>query len=672
MLICWPVPLPNCLIHVMFEVLLTLFRCCHHCRMFAAAVPSVGDDQSTEELLLLALCSIAVAHSSSSNSIADINSILSQLVGPQLSEASNELTAALQGNWPLLVPAAPETPLLAQTLSKQQKRRGVPQTRVLAAPLSTSKSVVCFEAIAKLVAGLPTGVHRYTIGVPMHTKHPRHQRMVDEVSQMLGLGTPVPLGAFGQPPPPPPPPPPLQQQRSQAQSAGSALEPASADDSDEDSEPSSPGGSSAQERGDSGANVLTKALHVGQGRQMPPIPLVRQQHACLFVSQLVVQASQSVTLALQAAAAAMANPQTTRLGSDLLAGVSNFLQCALPAALHYHMMTTGRSSSTGGSAQGEGAGEDVGTAGGAGEGALGPVLQPATLLLQLCKLMEGLPVELLQQTGSLQMLLMAVTCAALERALPEDECLDLEALREPQQPPAHPPDRVQAQLLMLLQRLVGLGLTAACQSIIAQQGGADEDHAAAALSLASVCVQRCPAVLVSVDMGLLFSMTLVACRTFHLKQVTALLDWVQTAVYGAYAQSQPVWTASGGSNLMPAEAGATTGGAGFGRNLLGAMRARLEAGMGVQLVLSLMMAASGHMPSDVVLPVSLCLHAIWLSVGPQLFQIWLQAVVLQLAPESAQWARARPPLKTQFLQTLTERSCLTDVTKFKGILKVRC
>jgi hypothetical protein len=406
---------------------------------------------------------------------------------------------------------------------------------------------------------------------------------------------------------------------------------------------------------------------------MPQIPLARQQHACLFVSQLVVQASGSVTLALQAAAAAMANPQSTRFGSDLLAGVSNFLQCALPAALHYHMMTTGRSgsSSTGGAAQGEGAEEVAGAAGDAEAGALGPVLQPVTLILQLCQLMEGLPVELLQQTGSLQLLLMAVTCAALEGALPEDECLDLEALREPQQPSAHPPDPVQAQLLMLLQRLVGLGLTAACQSIIAQQGGADEEHAAGALSLASVCVQRCPAVLVSVDMGLLFSMTLVACKTYHLKQVTALLDWVQTAVYGAYAQLQPVWTASGGSNLMPADAGASSGGAGCGRNLLGAMRARLEAGMGVQLVLALMMAASGHMPSDVVLPVSLCLHAIWLTVGPQLFQIWLHAVVLQLAPESAQWARARPPLKTQFLQTLTERSCLTDVTKFKGIVKVR-
>jgi hypothetical protein len=403
---------------------------------------------------------------------------------------------------------------------------------------------------------------------------------------------------------------------------------------------------------------------VGQGRQQPQLPLIRQQHACLFVSQLVLQALQSVTLALQAAALAMAQPSTAVFGSQLLSAVSQFLQCALPAALHYDMLTAGRGAVV--SAQ-LGETDPAST-----ESAVDPaVLQPAALILQLCQMMEKLPVQLLQETSSLQLLLVTVTCAALAGALPEEECLDLEALRQPQQQqPQQQPDRAQQQLLMLLQRLVGPGLTAASQSIVSQQGRADDEHTAAALSVASVSVQRCPAVLVSVDMGLLFSMTLVACRTYHLKQVTALLEWVQAAVYAAYAQVQPMCDTSRGSSPAPSAAVAQAG-VGFGRNLLAAMRTRLESGMGVELVLGLMLAASGGMPSDVVLPVALCLHAMWLTVGPTLFQAWLQAAVLQAAPESAPWARVRHTLKAQFVQSLTERSCLTDVTKFKGILKVR-
>lgn len=629
-----------------------------------------------------------MAHSSSSNSIADINSILSQLVGPQLEEASAELAAALQGNWPQQLPSVLEAPLLPLSLPKphtnlHKQRRGLPQTRQQSVPPNASKAAVCFEAMAKLVAGLPTGVHKYAIGVPMHTKTPWHQHMVDEVSKMLGVGQPVPLGmGFLMPgqrppaPPPPPPPPPPRWSSGGGGAAGSssaatgavAPEPASAEDSDsDDCPPSSPGSSAAdQGPGPSGTILLNKMLSVGQGRQQPRTPLDRQRHACLFVSQLVVQASQAVTLALQAAAVSFNQPQTEKYGSQLLTAVLNFMQSALPATLHYDMLVKEQG------ATGE-AGQQA--AGGLEGSAVHSVLQPSALILQLCQLMERLPVELLQLTSSLQLLLIMITCSAVAGILPAEECFELESLREQsgQQGAGAmraPSDRQHQQLLMLLQRLVGLGLSAACQSIAAQGGSADDELATAALSLAAVCLRTCPAVLVSVDVGLLFSITLVASKTYHLKQVTALLDWVQTAVYGAYAQVQPVWDASGGSSMMIPAAAAATAGVGFGRNLLAALRVRLEAGMGVQLVLALMMAASGSMPSDVVLPVALCLHAIWLSVGPQLFQAWLQTAVLQAAVDSAPWGRVRHMLKLQFIQTLTERSCLTDTTKFKGILKV--
>jgi hypothetical protein len=425
--------------------------------------------------------------------------------------------------------------------------------------------------------------------------------------------------------------------------------------------------------------VLPALLHVGQGRQQPRYPLIRQQHASLFVSQLLLQASDAVTLALQVAAVAAAQPHSRRFGGQLVASVCNFLQIALPAALHYSLLA-GQGSTGGGGESEAGArqvGTGVGTAAGASSGsgsAASVMLEPPALILQLCELLEQLPADLLQQTGSLQLLLMAVVCAVVAGALPAEECLDLDKLQEPaeQQQEVRPSGQQQQLLLALLQRLVGPGLSAACQTIVAQAGGADEDLTVAALSLFSVTLQHCPAVLVGVDMGLMSAMALVASNTYHLKQATAFLNWVQVTAYGAYAEAQPMWRASSSSNtLLPAAATPGAGpGAAAGRTTLAAARMRFEAGMGVQLVLALLMAASGGMPSDLVLPVSLCLHALWLTVGPQLFQAWLQAAVLQAAPDTVAWSSVRHVLKLHFTQTLTEHSCITDTTKFKGILKV--
>jgi hypothetical protein len=61
-----------------------------------------------------------------------------------------------------------------------------------------------------------------------------------------------------------------------------------------------------------------------------------------------------------------------------------------------------------------------------------------------------------------------------------------------------------------------------------------------------------------------------------------------------------------------------------------------------------MLAAAGAVPPDVVLPVSFCLHSVWLSVGRQ-FEGWLQAAVLQLAPEGAPWQRQRHGAKVGVL-----------------------
>ncbi|WIA41134.1 hypothetical protein OEZ86_004758 [Tetradesmus obliquus] len=60
------------------------------------------------------------------------------------------------------------------------------------------------------------------------------------------------------------------------------------------------------------------------------------------------------------------------------------------------------------------------------------------------------------------------------------------------------------------------------------------------------------------------------------------------------------------------------------------------------------------------------------SILLQLFEGWLAAAVLQLAPESAPWQRQRHGAKVTFVAELTDAACLSDTTRFKRILKNFC
>jgi hypothetical protein len=128
--------------------------CCCCCFLLSfKAVAGHGDDKPTEELLLLSLCSFAVAHTSNTT---DMDSILVQLVGPQLEAAANQLTAALHGNWPELQQAGQQQqqqPVVSLPYGNQQPgRQQEPGTQQV-----PTSSVSCFRALANLVAGLPTG-----------------------------------------------------------------------------------------------------------------------------------------------------------------------------------------------------------------------------------------------------------------------------------------------------------------------------------------------------------------------------------------------------------------------------------------------------------------------------------------------------------------------------------
>jgi hypothetical protein len=431
--------------------------------------------------------------------------------------------------------------------------------------------------------------------------------------------------------------------------------------------------------------------------------LVRQQRACLFVSQLLVCTSQPVMLAVSAAAKAAAEPSPLlqAYSCHLLSAVCGFLAAALPVAVHHHLLlsTTQRqqqggvpsastlqggapiasSSSCGHLGQQQRAG-GVPQQGGAWDSSAAAAaadtrgLQPALLLLQVCQLLQHLPPKLQQHTSCLQLLCSAVTCAAAAGALPAAECIVEEpavAQHQPQQqqqpqPQPQPQQQQPQQCLAVLQQLVGAALGGACSSIVQQQGAAQPEHTTAAIALAVVCVQCCPAVLAHTDLGVLLLMMLVAARTHHLRQVTAVLNGVQVLTSAAYAgqpQARP---------QQQQHDGAGGGGGAAGPGVLAALRSRLEAGAGAQLVLALLLAASGGMPSDVVLPVSHALHALWLAVGKALFERWLQDAVLTLAPPGAPWAQLRHVSKLAFLHDIADRACVTDTARFKRLLKVGC
>eukprot|EP00775_Hariotina_reticulata_P009322 gene9322-9487_t len=236
------------------------------------------------------------------------------------------------------------------------------------------------------------------------------------------------------------------------------------------------------------------------------------------------------------------------------------------------------------------------------------------------------------------------------------------------------------QLLTGMADFLVIALPAAVQYQHDLAGGDSSTRAAAALVAAGGADQQCPGLLAAADVGALLSLTLAACHTYHLKQCTAVLDWIQVLVQESYRggrQAHGVSHLQGQQGPLEGFAGNSPGGDGAGSRsslstTLMAVRQRLEGGAGAQVVLALLLAAAGAMPPDVVLPISFCLHSVWLSVGRQLFEAWLGAAVLQLAPEGAPWQRQRHTAKITFISDLTDSTCLTDTTRFKRLLKTFC
>lgn len=124
--------------------------------------------------------------------------------------------------------------------------------------------------------------------------------------------------------------------------------------------------------------------------------------------------------------------------------------------------------------------------------------------------------------------------------------------------------------------------------------------------------------------------------------------------------------------------------------------------LGAVLVLSLMVAAAGGMPSDLMLPISTCLHGAWAAMGRARFRAWLRMAAVDLSSPLAAagvsrgrmmgfvsvsgdigghlaasavttpWARLKSDSLTAALDELWSEECERDVMKLKRSLKALC
>jgi len=222
----------------------------------------------------------------------------------------------------------------------------------------------------------------------------------------------------------------------------------------------------------------------------------------------------------------------------------------------------------------------------------------------------------------------------------------------------------------LLQR----SLYEACVAMLQPNCSADPALTVAALQLAGSALRVTPQALVSGGvLELLMPATRVALHTQHLEQCSAALLWVQQLATAPFLE--PLGDASAPA-MQPPQWGAVVWRqqeAARRWAALSQIRAKLESGgEGAQIVLALLLAASGQMPPDVILAVSTCLHSIWRAAGGPAFSAWLDAAVMRLAPDGAPWVRNSRVAKLTFLRDLTDPSNWNDVGRFKRHIKSFC
>eukprot|EP00798_Chlamydomonas_sp_ICE-L_P018526 gene18526-25033_t len=109
------------------------------------------------------------------------------------------------------------------------------------------------------------------------------------------------------------------------------------------------------------------------------------------------------------------------------------------------------------------------------------------------------------------------------------------------------------------------------------------------------------------------------------------------------------------------------------------LREQMDRGGGAKVLLTLLSAASGCMPPNMLLSISSTVHLIWTALGTPRFGAWLRtAIVCDAAtlgmPTTAHlsWRRMKNEAKLEFLQELLSEESASDANKFKKHLKTFC
>jgi hypothetical protein len=325
------------------------------------------------------------------------------------------------------------------------------------------------------------------------------------------------------------------------------------------------------------------------------------------------------------------------------------------------------------------------TAAVAPDAAAGAELARECVAQVMLQLLQPLPSPLLREPCCLRLLDRALTAAAAAGLLPSpDGAAEAAAgwgapgaaLLLERQP------AVTATAHALLQR----ALYEACVALLQPDAPPDPALAVAALQLAGAALRAAPQALAAGGaLDLLLPATRAALCTQHLEQCSAALLWAQQLVTAPFLEPDgppraplpappppPHWPPQQ-TALAAAAAAWRAQEAGRRRAALAALRVKLEAGgEGPQVVLSLLLAASGQMPPDVILAVSTCLHSIWRAAGGPAFAGWLEAAVLRLAPDGAPWVRSSRAAKLAFVRDLSDPSNWDDVARFKRAIKSFC
>ncbi|KAL4857956.1 hypothetical protein ACK3TF_001925 [Chlorella vulgaris] len=98
----------------------------------------------------------------------------------------------------------------------------------------------------------------------------------------------------------------------------------------------------------------------------------------------------------------------------------------------------------------------------------------------------------------------------------------------------------------------------------------------------------------------------------------------------------------------------------------------LDGGLGAQLTLGLLLAASGRMPPYMMVLIAESLHRTWLVVGNHRFGAWLRQAAQQAPEAEAPWRRWKPEAQRAAVEELLSSQCAQDPRRFKRLLKVMC